>query len=324
MSSLDLIKVPIIEEMKRFEPIFKSSMKSNYKLLNIIINYIIRSKGKQLRPMMVFLSARMFGETNNSTYHGAALIELMHSATLIHDDIVDEANKRRGLFSINALWKNKVAVLVGDYLLAKGLLLAVDNEEFDLLKIVSLSVKQMSEGELLQIEKSRKLDVSEEIYFEIIKKKTATLISSCAAIGAKSVGADEQSVEKMKRFGENLGIAFQIKDDIFDYQNNNIIGKPTGNDLKEKKLTLPIIYALDNSTNSEKRRIIHIIKNYNKDTKKIKQVIEFAVKNDGIKYSTNKMIEYKNKAIDILKEFPDSDAKESLLNLSEFVIERKK
>ncbi|MBE9469258.1 MAG: polyprenyl synthetase family protein [Bacteroidetes bacterium] len=324
MSSLDLIKAPIIEELKRFEPVFKSSMKSNKKLLNIIINYIVKSKGKQLRPTIVFLTAKMLGEINKSTHHAAALIELMHTATLVHDDIVDEANKRRGAFSINALWKNKVSVLVGDYLLAKGLLLAVDNDEFDLLRIVSLSVKDMSEGELLQIEKSRKLDITEDIYFEIIRKKTASLISSCAAIGAKSVGADDETVEKMKLFGENLGIAFQIKDDIFDYQNNKIIGKPTGNDLKEQKLTLPVIFALENSTNSEKRKIINIIKNHNDEAKKVKQVIDFAVKNNGLEYSTNKMIDYKNRAIKILAEFPDSEAKTALLNLSEFVAERKK
>lgn len=324
MSSLDLIKSPIIEELKRFEPVFKSSMRSNKKLLNIIINYIIKSKGKQLRPTIVFLTAKMLGEINKSTHHAAALIELMHTATLVHDDVVDEANKRRGVFSINALWKNKVSVLVGDYLLAKGLLLAVDNDEFDLLRIVSLSVKEMSEGELLQIEKSRKLDITEEIYFEIIRKKTASLISSCAAIGAKSVGADDETVDKMRIFGENLGIVFQIKDDVFDYQNNNIIGKPTGNDLKEQKLTLPVIYALDNSTNSEKRKIINIIKNHNKEPNKVKQVIDFAVKNKGLEYSTNKMIEYKDKAIKVLDEFPSSEAKTALLNLSEFVAERKK
>ena len=324
MSSLDLIKSPIIEELKRFEPVFKSSMKSNKKLLNIIINYIIKSKGKQLRPTIVFLTAKMLGEINKSTHHAAALIELMHTATLVHDDVVDEANKRRGVFSINALWKNKVSVLVGDYLLAKGLLLAVDNDEFDLLRIVSLSVKDMSEGELLQIEKSRKLNINEETYFEIIRKKTASLISSCAAIGAKSVGADSETVEKLSLFGENLGIAFQIKDDIFDYQNNKIIGKPTGNDLKEQKLTLPVIYALEKATNSEKRKIISIIKNHNKEPKKVKQVIDFAIKNNGLEYSTKKMIDYKNKAIQILNEFPDNEAKTALINLSEFVTERKK
>ncbi|RLD62265.1 MAG: polyprenyl synthetase family protein [Bacteroidetes bacterium] len=324
MSSLDLIKSPIIEELKRFEPVFKSSMKSNKKLLNIIINYIIKSKGKQLRPTIVFLTAKMLGEINKSTHHAAALIELMHTATLVHDDVVDEANKRRGVFSINALWKNKVSVLVGDYLLAKGLLLAVDNDEFDLLRIVSLSVKDMSEGELLQIEKSRKLNINEETYFEIIRKKTASLISSCAAIGAKSVGADSETVEKLSLFGENLGIAFQIKDDIFDYQNNKIIGKPTGNDLKEQKLTLPVIYALEKATNSEKRKIISIIKNHNKEPKKVKHVIDFAIKNNGLEYSTKKMIDYKNKAIQILNEFPDNEAKTALINLSEFVTERKK
>ena len=299
-------------------------MKSNKKLLNIIINYIIKSKGKQLRPTIVFLTAKMLGEINKSTHHAAALIELMHTATLVHDDVVDEANKRRGVFSINALWKNKVSVLVGDYLLAKGLLLAVDNDEFDLLRIVSLSVKDMSEGELLQIEKSRKLNINEETYFEIIRKKTASLISSCAAIGAKSVGADSETVEKLSLFGENLGIAFQIKDDIFDYQNNKIIGKPTGNDLKEQKLTLPVIYALEKATNSEKRKIISIIKNHNKEPKKVKQVIDFAIKNNGLEYSTKKMIDYKNKAIQILNEFPDNEAKTALINLSEFVTERKK
>jgi octaprenyl-diphosphate synthase len=246
MSDIDKIQNSIKEEMERFEPFFRSSMQTKVPLLNIIMNYILRRKGKQMRPMFVFLSAKMIKESvGDSTYTAASLIELLHTATLIHDDVVDEAYERRGFFSINALWKSKISVLVGDYLLSKGLLLAVEKNEYELLKIVSVAVREMSEGELLQIQKSRKLNITEDIYFEIIRKKTAALIAACAACGAKSSGADDETVEKMRLFGEYVGIAFQIKDDLLDYQNNGLIGKPSGNDLKEKKLTLPIIYALE-------------------------------------------------------------------------------
>jgi octaprenyl-diphosphate synthase len=276
-----------------------------------------------MRPAFVFLSAKLHGETNRSSHTAAAMIELLHTATLIHDDVVDEAYERRGFFSINALWKNKIAVLTGDFLLAKGLLLAVEEKEFDLLKIVSDSVQEMSEGELLQIEKSRKLNITEEVYFEIIRKKTATLISSCCGAGAKSAGADDKTVERMMLFGKYVGIAFQIKDDIFDYQSKNLIGKPTGNDIKEKKLTLPLIHVLNNVSSSDKKKYLRIINRHNNNSKKVKEVIDFVTKNGGIDYSHTKMIEYKQKALDILSEFPDSKAKQSLSELVEYTTERK-
>ena len=324
MSKLDIIKAPIKEDIKKFESYFKDLMKSKVPLLNIITNYIIRRKGKQMRPMFVFLSAKLFGGINSSTYIAASLIELLHTATLIHDDVVDNASKRRGIFSINAIWKNKIAVLIGDYLLSKGMLLAVNNNEYDLLKIVSESVKEMSEGELLQIEKARKLDITEEVYFEIIKKKTATLIASCAASGAISAGADDEMVANMKLFGEYTGIAFQIKDDLFDYQKKGIIGKTAGNDIKEKKLTLPLIYVLNNSNKSEKRRIINMVKKHNNNTKKVNEIINLVIKNNGIDYATIKMNEYKDKALELLSKFPENPAKVSLTELVNYTTTREK
>lgn len=324
MSSIDVIRAPIVEEMKKFEPFFRSSMKTRVPMLDIITNYIIRRKGKQMRPMFVFLSAKLNGEINDSTYTAAALIELLHTATLVHDDVVDDAHERRGFFSINALWKNKVSVLVGDYFLSRGLLLAINNSEYELLKIISEAVKEMSEGELLQIEGARKLNVDEEQYYEIIKKKTASLIASCLAGGAASVGANEETVAKMKQFGEYTGIAFQIKDDIFDYQKNGMIGKPTGNDIKERKLTLPIIHVLEKIGDSEKRRIISIVRKHNKNSKKVGEVIDMVEKNGGLKYAAEVMNDYKDKAIAVLSEFPDNEAKIALTEMVNYTISRKK
>jgi octaprenyl-diphosphate synthase len=310
--------------MKDFEKKFRNSMQSKVPLLDKITNYIVKRKGKQMRPMFVFLTAKLSGELNEKSYRAASLIELMHTATLVHDDVVDDSNKRRGFFSINALWKNKIAVLVGDFLLAKGLLLATQNKEFKLLELVSVAVQEMSEGELLQIEKARKLDIDEDVYFDIITKKTASLIASCCACGTASVTEDEETIEKMRAFGEAVGIAFQIKDDLFDYGFGENIGKPTGNDIKEKKMTLPLIHALNNASFLEKRRIISIVKNNNNKPKKVAQVIDFVMNSEGIKYTEDKMNEYMNKALAILDTFPDNAAKYSLAGLVKYSIERKK
>ncbi|MGB0881604.1 MAG: polyprenyl synthetase family protein [Vicingaceae bacterium] len=325
MSRLDQIKKPIEKEIKEFEPRFRASMKSRVSLLDKIMHYIVKRKGKQMRPMFVFLSAKVFGETTDSTYRAAAMIELLHTATLVHDDVVDDANKRRGFFSINAIWKNKIAVLVGDYLLSKGLLLAVENEEFELLKIMSNSVREMSEGELLQIEKARKLDITEKVYYDIIRQKTATLIASCCASGANSVGMDSETIEKMRLFGEYTGIAFQIKDDLFDYgSDGETIGKPTGIDIKEKKMTLPLIYALSKASSSDKRRIIRNVKKHNENKSKVKEVIQFVIDTGGIEYAQKSMHEYKDKALQILKEFEQNEANKALAELVIFTTERKK
>ena len=324
MSSIDNIKSPIKEEMSKFEDIFKSSMKSNVALLNIITNYILRRKGKQMRPMFVFLSAKLNGSVNDKTYTAASLIELLHTATLIHDDVVDESYERRGFFSINALWRSKIAVLMGDYLLSKGLLLSVDHKAYDLLEIVSEAVREMSEGELLQIQRSRTLNITREQYLEIIRKKTATLIAACSACGAQSVGCDKEVVDRMKKFGEYVGISFQIKDDLFDYQPKGLIGKPTGNDIKEKKLTLPLIYALENATKSEKNHIIKTIKRNNKNDEKLKTVFDFVSAKGGIEHATAMMMDYKNKALELLNAYPESEAKSSLINLVNYTIERNK
>ncbi|MGB0886671.1 MAG: polyprenyl synthetase family protein [Vicingaceae bacterium] len=325
MSKLDQIKQPIAKEIKEFEPRFRASMKSRVSLLDKIMHYIIKRKGKQMRPMFVFLSAKAFGITTDSTYRAAAMIELLHTATLVHDDVVDDANKRRGFFSINAIWKNKIAVLVGDYLLSKGLLLAVENEEFELLRIMSNSVKEMSEGELLQIEKARKLDITEKVYYDIIRQKTATLIASCCASGANSVGVNAATVEKMRLFGEYTGIAFQIKDDLFDYgSDGDTIGKPTGIDIKEKKMTLPLIYALNNASSSDKKRIIKIVKKHNEDKKKVKEVINFVIEAGGISYAQKAMNSYKDKALEILQEFEQNEANKALAELVIYTTERKK
>lgn len=324
MKPIQKIKQPILKEMELFEEKFKESMVSQAPLLNRITYYIVRRKGKQMRPMFVFLVAKMVsdGKFDERTYRGAAIVELIHTATLVHDDIVDDSNQRRGFFSINALWKNKIAVLVGDYLLSKGLLLSIDNDDFDLLKLISIAVREMSEGELLQIEKARKLDITEEVYFEIIRKKTATLIAACCGIGAASVGSDEETIQKMRQFGEYIGIAFQIKDDLFDYTDDKI-GKPTGIDIKEKKMTLPLIYTLNNCSKKEKNWIINSVKKYNKDKKRVKEIIAFVKANGGIEYTHQKMHEYKNKAIEILNEFPDSTYKSGLLTMIDYVVERK-
>jgi octaprenyl-diphosphate synthase len=324
MSILAEIRWPVSEEMKSFEMHFRSSMKSSLPLLDFITNYILRRKGKQIRPLFVFLSAKMIGNTSNSTYHAASFIELLHTATLIHDDVVDESFERRGFFSINALWKSKIAVLVGDYLLSRGLLLATEHKEFELLSIMSEAVRDMSEGELMQMQKSRKLNITKEEYFNIIRKKTATLIAACTASGASSVGADQKTVEVFKKFGENVGMAFQIKDDLFDYYKKGIIGKPTGNDIKEKKFTLPLIHALENGSSWDKAHIIKLIKSNNISSREIQEVIDFAMENKGFEYSVEKMNSYKEEALNLIRDYPDNDAKRSLTSLVDYVINRDK
>jgi octaprenyl-diphosphate synthase len=323
MSELNKIKKPIEKEMIEFEKQFSQSMKSSVPLLDKITGYIVKRKGKQIRPMFVFLSAHIAGGANESTYRAGNLIELLHTATLVHDDVVDDSNERRGFFSINALWKNKIAVLVGDFLLSKGLLLATRNNDFHLLQIVSEAVELMSEGELLQIEKARRLDIKEDIYFEIIRRKTASLIASCCACGAASAGADHYTIKFMNEFGEKIGIAFQIKDDVFDYQNSSIIGKPTGIDIKEQKMTLPLIYALNQSTDKKKKEIISIVKNNNNDPQKVDEVIQFVKTSGGIEYAEKKMYEYRDDALNMLSRFEDSVYKESLIALVQFTTERK-
>lgn len=324
MSAIDRIKAPVSQEMELFEQKFRQSMKSSAPLLDKITAYIVKRKGKQLRPLFVFLSAQACGGINDSTYRAAALIELLHTATLVHDDVVDDSNMRRGFFSINALWKNKIAVLVGDFLLSRGLLLSLDNNDFLLLKIVANAVREMSEGELLQIEKARRLDIAEPVYFEIIRQKTASLIASCCACGAASACDDEALREKMAKFGELTGIAFQIKDDLFDYGKGDDIGKPTGIDIKEKKMTLPLIYALGKAERSEKRRIINIIRNHNEDPEQVGRVIAFVWQSGGIEYARKRMLEYRDEALALLKTLPDTPAKASLEQLVNYTIEREK
>ncbi len=324
MSIISEIKHPIKQEMKLFEKKFKNSLRSNVPLLDRIMHYIIKRKGKQMRPMFVFLTAKMFGEINDKSYRAAALIELLHTATLVHDDVVDESNLRRGFFSINALWKNKIAVLVGDFLLSKGLLLSVENEDYDLLKIVSAAVKDMSEGELLQIEKARKLDIEEKIYFEIIRKKTAVLISSCCSCGGTSMNQDQDKIKKLKLFGENVGIAFQIKDDLFDYSQSSLIGKPTGIDIREQKMTLPLIYTLNKVDAGTKNKIINTVKNYHEDDKKVSELIKLVIENGGLEYAEKVMINYQKEALDILSEFPKNEYRDALQKLVVYVINRKK
>ena len=310
--------------MKLFEKKFKQSLQSKVPLLDRIMHYIIKRKGKQMRPMFVFLTAQLFGEVNDKSYRAASLIELLHTATLVHDDVVDEANLRRGFFSVNALWKNKIAVLVGDFLLSKGLLLSVENEDYDLLKIVSSAVKDMSEGELLQIEKARKLDIEESVYFDIIRKKTAVLISSCCACGASSMNQNKEIIKKLYLFGEKVGIAFQIKDDLFDYTQSSFIGKPTGIDIREQKMTLPLIYTLNNVDKKTKNGIINTVKNHHKNDKKVAELIVLVKDTGGLKYSSEIMKDYQKEALTILSEFPDSDAKNSLELLVDYVINREK
>ena len=300
-------------------------MTSKVALLNRITHYIVNRKGKQMRPMFVFLTAKLLnnGEVNERTYRGAAVIELIHTATLVHDDVVDESNKRRGFFSINALWKNKIAVLVGDYLLSKGLLLSIDNGDFDLLKIISVAVREMSEGELLQIEKARRLDITEDIYYDIIRQKTATLIAACCSLGACSVKPESEEVELFRKFGELCGMAFQIKDDLFDYGEENI-GKPTGIDIKEQKMTLPLIFALNHCSAKEKRWVINSFKNHNKDKKRVKQVISFVKEKGGLEYAVHKMLNYKDEALELLQIYPESTYRAALELMVNYVVERKK
>lgn len=324
MATTDYIKAPIREEMAKFEDVFKASMKSKVSLLNIVTNYVLRRKGKQMRPMFVFLSAKLNGEITPASYSAASLIELLHTASLVHDDVVDESYERRGFFSINAIFKNKIAVLLGDYLLAQGLLLSVENKAYDLLEIVSVAVREMSEGELQQIQLSRTMKINREQYFEVIRKKTAALISACTASGAKSVGSDAETVARMKLFGEYVGIAFQIKDDLFDYLPKGLIGKPTANDIKEKKLTLPLIYALENATDQERRQILKTIRRHNKNAEKVKSVIEFVNQKGGLAFSEQTMHEYKQKAIDLLQDYPSSEIKDALIGLVNYTIERNK
>jgi octaprenyl-diphosphate synthase len=324
MMSIDEIKAPINREMEAFELRFRDSMKSSVPLLDKITYYIVKRKGKQIRPMFVFLSAGICGGITESTYRAASLIELLHTATLVHDDVVDDSNERRGFFSINALWKNKIAVLVGDYLLSRGLLLSVDHGEFDILRIVSHSVREMSEGELLQIEKARRLDIQEDVYFDIIRKKTATLIASCCASGAASTGCTPEQVETMRQIGEYIGIAFQIKDDLFDYESSSVIGKPTGIDIKERKMTLPLIYTLANCSSKDRNKIINIVKNHNTEPAKVEEVISMVKAGDGIRYAENKMNDYRDKALEMLLQFPQNEYSRSFIELIRYTVDRNK
>lgn len=324
MNTIREIKKPIQHEMLLFEKKFRDSLNSKAPLLDKILHYIVKRKGKQMRPMFVFLSGKMLGEINESSFRAASLIELLHTATLVHDDVIDDANIRRGFFSINALWKNKIAVLVGDYLLSKGLLMSLEYKEYDLLQIVSNAVKEMSEGELLQIEKARKLDIEEDVYFEIIRQKTATLIAACCACGAITAKQDKETVERMRKFGELIGIAFQIKDDLFDYYNEDVIGKPTGIDIKEQKMTLPLIYSLRNCDRKQKKFIIQTIKNHNTNNERVSKVLEIVKKSGGINYTVEKMKAYQEEALRLLKTFDDNESRKSLELLVNFVIERKK
>ena len=319
---MDLVKKVIGKELDIFEERFSEAVKSNTALLDRIMKYIIKRKGKQMRPMFVLLSAKLNGGINESSYRAAALVELLHTATLVHDDVVDESFERRGFFSLNAVWKNKIAVLVGDYLLSKGLLLSTGNNDFEHLHILSDAVKQMSEGELLQMEKSRKLNLDEQVYFDIIRYKTASLLASACAIGAFSAAKDAKATEKMKAFGENVGMAFQIKDDLFDYGQADV-GKPTGNDIKEKKLTLPLIYTLNKISKAERRELVYIIKNENRNAEKVKKIIDAVLKAGGIQYAEEKMIQYRDTALDILNTYPNSPEKEALDTLVRYTTDRK-
>ncbi|MCK8480837.1 polyprenyl synthetase family protein [Psychroserpens algicola] len=325
MKVTEQIKQPIAYEMELFEQKFRLSMSSKVALLNRITHYIVNRKGKQMRPMFVFLVAKMIdnGQVSERTYRGASVIELIHTATLVHDDVVDDSNRRRGFFSINALWKNKIAVLIGDFLLSKGLLLSIDNNDFDLLKIISVAVREMSEGELLQIEKARQLDITEDIYYDIIRQKTATLIAACCSLGAASVKPNSDHVEVMRKFGELIGMAFQIKDDLFDY-GEEAIGKPTGIDIKEQKMTLPLIHVLNSCSKKEKSWLINSIKNHNKDKKRVKEVINFVKTNNGLDYAIGKMKAYQKEALDLLNTYPDSTYRRSLELMVNYVIDRKK
>ncbi len=319
------IKQPIHQEMELFETKFREAMSSKVALLNRITHYIVNRKGKQMRPMFVFLTAKLLnnGEINERTYRGASIIELIHTASLVHDDVVDESNKRRGFFSINALWKNKIAVLVGDYLLSKGMLLSIEHSDFDQLKIISVAVREIVEGELLQIEKARRLDITEDVYYEIIRKKTATLIAACCSMGACSVKPESGDVETFRKFGELCGMAFQIKDDLFDYGGEKI-GKPTGIDIKEQKMTLPLIHVLNICSKDEKKWLINSVKNHNKDKKRVKEVIAFVKDKGGLDYAVEKMLTYRNEALKLLNDYPESAYKSALVLMVNYVVDRKK
>ncbi len=324
MSALAKIKSPIEQELKDFEPYFKQSLQSDIPLLGTILNFLYRTKGKQLRPMFVFLSAKLHGESNEFSQLAACSVELLHTATLVHDDVVDESYERRGTFSVKALWKNKLAVLVGDYILARGLLLQLENKKYNFLHLISKAVQDMSEGEILQVKKSRKLDIDDETYFEIIRKKTASLIATSMAIGAASVSDDQELLDKMYSIGQDAGIAFQIKDDIFDYQSKGLIGKPTGNDIKEQKITLPLLYVLNNSSTSERKRILRLVKRKNQNSDVIKELIQLVTERGGLEYATTKMNKFKDKAIKALMEFDDCEARSSLIELMNYITTRKK
>ncbi len=318
---MQIAKKIISKELTLFENHFREAVRSRVPLLDRIMQYIVKRKGKQLRPMFVLLSAKLGGDITESTYRAASLVELLHTATLVHDDVVDEADERRGFFSINALWKNKIAVLVGDYLLAKGLLLPLNNKDYAILKIVTNAVRVMSEGELLQLEKSRNLNLDEKIYYDIINGKTASLLASACAAGASSTFEDETAIEKMRLFGEKVGMAFQIKDDLFDYGTADI-GKPTGNDIKEKKLTLPLIYTLNTCDKATKKKIIYIIKNQNTMPEKVAYVIDAVNQCGGIDYATKKMFAFRDEALAILHSFEDSEARQALEELVRYTTDR--
>ncbi len=321
---IEYIKKPVQEHLLQFESKFEQAVYSDVFLLNKITKYVIKRKGKQIRPLLVFLSAKILGEINDKTYHAASLVELLHTATLLHDDVVDESNERRGFFSTYALWKSKATVLVGDFLLAKGLLLSVENKSYQILEIVSDAVREMSEGELLQLDKSRKLDITEDVYYQIITKKTASLIAACCASGAASVTENKSDIEKMKQLGYLIGIAFQIKDDLLDYMPSSITGKPSGLDIQEQKITLPVIYTLQNVSFFDRKKIVGIFKKYNQDTEKIKWLTDLVTEKGGIKFAEEKMKEYRNKAIDVLHTFNKNDAVESMEKLIHYTIERSK
>jgi octaprenyl-diphosphate synthase len=317
------IIAPVEKELAEFEQFFTSTMKSDVPLLDKVTHYLVKRKGKQIRPLFVFLSCKMFSETNAKSFDAAALVELLHTATLVHDDVVDDANERRGYFSVNALWKNKIAVLVGDYMLSRILLLSIENQNTDLLAIIARSVREMSEGELLQIEKARKLDITEEVYFEVIRKKTASLIATCCEAGYLASGGTAHR-EVMRLFGEKVGLAFQLKDDIFDFGSAADIGKPTGNDIREQKMTLPIIYTLNNAPTAEATELRNIIKNHNDSETHIRNAIDIVKRNQGIAYAEQKMRSLGNEAKSLLLEFPDNDAKMALIGLVEYTMNRTK
>ncbi|UBM62612.1 polyprenyl synthetase family protein [Candidatus Sulfidibacterium hydrothermale] len=322
MSRLREIKKPIAEEIKAYHKVFRETIRSKVPLLDIIMKYILKTKGKEIRPVIVLYTAKMMGGITETTYYAATLIELLHTATLVHDDVVDDSNKRRGLLSINALWKNKIAVLAGDYLLAKGLLLAVETKNPHLLEFVSKATRDMSEGELLQIEKARKLDISEDIYFEIIRKKTASLLASCFATGALSVTNNREAIDKLWKIGELTGIAFQIMDDLLDYKKTSVTGKPTGIDIKEKKITLPLLFLLKNSDKKQQRRIIRTIKHQNKNPQKVEELIRQVRESGGLEYARKKMMEYKEEAIRLLGDFPENEGRKALEEIIHFTINR--